>query len=289
MNAKLTKKRLGYYVLFSFLLVWVPTIFFLLSGGSYESGAMNFILTYSMLCPTFAVLLTRFLTQEGYGADGRGFLVLGMDFSHGKWKWYVFAILIPIIYMDLGAAIFYAVFPKAFNPEMLEVYGVTETTIWMYPIAGITSTVMVSIGALGEEIGWRGYMMPKLEEVFGLKKALLIGGVIWGSWHYPAICAGHNFGTGYWGEPWSGFLVFTIFTIFVGAVLTLVTKQTNSVWPAAFLHAVNNSGANMLSAYLDKSKLSGVAAEPTVIMLIRMVPVILLGIWAFMKMSKKRN
>ena len=280
MNHKLTKKRLIIYLILAFLSVWIPTILFNLCGGEYESGGMNFILTYSMLCPGIAVLITRFITKEGYSKNGKGVLQLGINLKKGKWKWYLFAVLIPMVYMDLGVGLIYLIFPECYNPEMLSTYGVTKESLWMYPIVGITSTVMVSVGALGEELGWRGYMIPKLEEIFGLKKAILIGGVIWGIWHFPANLMGHNFGTGYWGEPWSGFLVFTVYTIFIGALLVLVTKKTGSIWPATFLHAVNNAGTNALSAYYDRKGLVGVWKEPIMSALMQMVPVILLGIVA---------
>lgn len=289
MKHKMTKKRLVIYLLLAFLLVWIPTILFAVNGGDYESGAMDFILTYSMLCPGIAMLVTRFVTKEGYGVNGKGFLQLGIDFKNKKWVWYIFAIICPIIYMDLGVGLLYLLFPQCFNPEMLKVHEVTKDMLWMYPVVGITSTVMVSVGALGEEIGWRGYMIPKLEEIFGLKKAIIVGGIIWGIWHFPANYIGHNFGTGYWGEPWSGFLIFTICTVFMGAVLVLVTKKTESIWPATFLHAVNNSGANILSAFFDRSQLTGIWSETVVTAAIQFVPVILLGICAIMVLCSDKE
>lgn len=289
MNRKILKKRLSLYVLISFSFVWIPTILFIVRGGEYDSGAMEFILTYSMLCPAFAAIFTRYVTKEGFGVNGKGFLALGIDFKDGKWKWYLFSILAPMLYLDLGVLMIFVLFPDTFNPEMLEVYGVTKETLWMYPVVGITSSVMISCGALGEELGWRGYMMPKLEELFGIKKAILIGGIIWGIWHYPANYAGHNFGTGYWGEPWSGFAAFTILTIFMGAILTLVTKKTGSIWPAAFLHAVNNAGTNALSAFYDKDKLTGFVSEPPIRMLIEIFPIIILGIWAIIVLCRTKE
>ena len=277
------------YLILAFSLVWIPTILFAVSGGDYESGMMNFILTFSMLCPGIAMLITRFITKEGYGVNGKGFLQLDIELKNKKWVWYLFAIVSPIVYMDLGVGLLYLIFPQCFNSEMLKVHEVTRETLWMYPVVGITSTVMVSIGALGEEIGWRGYMIPKLEELFGLKKAIIIGGIIWGIWHFPANYIGHNFGTDYWGEPWSGFLVFSIYTVFIGALLVLVTKKTGSIWPATFLHAVNNSGANILSAYFDRSKLTGIWSESIVTASIRLVPVILLGIFAIITLCSDKE
>lgn len=280
MNHRLTVKRLVIYLVLAFSLVWIPTILFAMNGGEYESGAMNFILSVSMLCPGLAMLITRYATKEGYGVNGKGFLQLGIDLRNKKWIWYVVAIVLPIVYMDLGVGLLYLIFPQCFNPEMLKVHEVTQETLWMFPIVGITSTVMVSFGALGEELGWRGYMIPKLEALFGTKKAIIIGGIIWGIWHFPANYIGHNFGTDYWGEPWSGFFVFCVFTVFMGALLVLVTKKTESIWPATFLHAVNNSGANALSAYFDRSKLTGIWSQSIITASIRFIPVILFGILA---------
>lgn len=52
-----------------------------------------------------------------------------------------------------------------------------------------TSLVLV----LGEEIGWRGFLLPKLHKALGARKALLYSGVIWGIWHCPMILGGVYF------------------------------------------------------------------------------------------------
>lgn len=45
------------------------------------------------------------------------------------------------------------------------------------------------IFALGEEIGWRGFLLPRLEPL-GQWKAILVSGIIWGIWHAPVIAQG---------------------------------------------------------------------------------------------------
>jgi membrane protease YdiL (CAAX protease family) len=46
--------------------------------------------------------------------------------------------------------------------------------------------------ALGEEYGWRGYLLPKLLPL-GQVKAAVIVGAIWGTWHLPILIAGLNY------------------------------------------------------------------------------------------------
>lgn len=65
MNKNLLKKRLVIYLILSFGFVWIPTIVFAVCGGTYEDPAMQLLLSYSMLCPAIAVLITRKVTGEG--------------------------------------------------------------------------------------------------------------------------------------------------------------------------------------------------------------------------------
>ena len=120
----------------------------------------------------------------------------------------------------------------------------------------------------------------------GIGPAILVGGIIWGVWHYPINYYGHNFGTGYWGEPWLGFLIFTIFTITDNALLTLVVKKTNSVWSAAFMHAVGNGAIGISAMFLNPQNLTGFWAERTVQMFIIMGPAMVFGIIAYIWLIK---
>ena len=289
MKNKKTIIRLGIYLLISFAIPWTMAITFALNGGKYESATMQFIMMFSMLCPSIAMLLTRGITKEDFLLTGENSMMLGISLKNKKWIWYVAAFALPFVYNDLSTLLLFLFQPECFDVTMLEKNGVDGGILWLVPVAMITSAATLSFGALGEEAGWRGYMMPKLEELFGTGWSVLIGGVIWGVWHFPINMMGHNFGTGYWGEPWSGFISFTIFTIFVGAILTLLTKKTGSIWPATFLHAVNNTGASVLGAFANKDNATGIFNDPVLGGTILKIPVIVLGIIAIIMMCKKKT
>ena len=92
--------------------------------------------------------------------------------------------------------------------------------------------------ALGEEIGWRGFMVPALYEKLGLNKALLISSLFWCCWHLPLLIGGDYMS----GTPlWYQLPAFALHIIPVGVMVGLLTLESGSVWPAAFLHAAHNN------------------------------------------------
>lgn len=289
MNKKLTKKRLIIYLAFSFALVWVPMIIYFATGGKYDNPMMNLILAYSMLCPSIAVLLTRKITKEGIPLVGKDSLQLGINLKNKKWLWFVLGFVAPVIYWDLGQLVFMAIFPETYNPAGFDVMGLPRNALILLPISGWTTGIVGSIGALGEEIGWRTYLYPKLEELMGPVGSVIVGGIIWGVWHYPAILQGHTFGTDYWGAPWSGFFVFTFSCVTMGALLYLVTKKTGSIWPAAIMHAVNNSGGRALGLCLDTEVLTGIWAEEPIQIFMGDVVLNIMGVIAIVMLVKMKK
>ena len=136
-----------------------------------------------------------------------------------------------------------------------EAFGETEYSLFVviiYPLIAVVQGVVLSFAAFGEEFGWRGYMMPKLIELMGMPQAIIVGGIIWGLWHAPLTCVGHNFGMDYPGFPYLGIILMCLFCTALGTVLMYVTIKTNSIWPAAFMHAVNNSVPSVLFLFMKQ-------------------------------------
>ncbi|GAB4419987.1 MAG: CPBP family intramembrane metalloprotease [Anaerolineales bacterium] len=101
------------------------------------------------------------------------------------------------------------------------------------------------IFAMGEEIGWRGFLLQRLMPL-GQWKALLISGAIWGIWHAPAIAQGHN----YPDHPVLGIFLMTIFCILVGIIFGWLTLNTRSPWVAGIAHGSLNAWAGMPFLFL---------------------------------------
>ena len=105
----------------------------------------------------------------------------------------------------------------------------------MLATAGIVGTLS---RALGEEIGWRGFLIWELRKVMPFWAVGIVSGVIWGLWHVPAILGtDYNAGTG------SAIFQVSLFfanTITASVIFAYFSFRARSLWPAAILHASHN-------------------------------------------------
>jgi len=109
--------------------------------------------------------------------------------------------------------------------------------------------------ALGEELGWRGYLLPRLLPL-GQLPALALSGAVWGLWHAPLILKGHN----YPNAPELGVLLMVGFCVVFGVLFGWLRLASGSVWPAVIAHGALN-GAGGVSQLLFRA---GAPPDPVV-------------------------
>jgi membrane protease YdiL (CAAX protease family) len=127
-----------------------------------------------LLLGAFAPALAALgLTAHAEGGAGVSKLLSGVIQWRVAARWYVFAASYTII-VKLTVAVIHRVAFGAW-PH----FG--KDSWYLIPFAVAFSTPFQA----GEEIGWRGYALPRLAGRFGLAGASLILGVIWGCWHLP--------------------------------------------------------------------------------------------------------
>jgi len=107
------------------------------------------------------------------------------------------------------------------------------------PLAAATIN---ALAAFGEEVGWRGFLVPALQR-YGTWPALLISGAIWGLWHAPIILLGYNFGR----TDITGVLLMVGGCIAWGVLLGWLRVRSASMWPAVFAHGALNASAGMFA------------------------------------------
>jgi membrane protease YdiL (CAAX protease family) len=136
--------------------------------------------------------------------------------------WYLLAFAAPPLVMLAALGLHVALGGAAPPSPAIGQPGLIVTTFALLLLIG---------GPLGEEFGWRGYMLPVLAGRFGWRAASLIVGVVWGVWHAPLFVIP--------GAPQALMppLLFLAGTVGMsGALARLAVNTGFSVLPAIVLH-----------------------------------------------------
>ncbi len=262
METAILKQRVALYLATLYgllLLVWLAALAL--------PGAYTVLWGLFSVLPVLATILTRVITQD------KSPWHLKPNFRK-NWKTYLFAAFLPGIAIFLGGLLYFSLFPHDLDLTARNLvaqygqYGAPETiqfTVQTVILIGLAFIVLsplvlpVHLFALGEEIGWRGYLLPILLKLTSPRKAVLIHGLLWGLAHAPLIYFGFNYGSDYWGAPLTGILMMTLVCVVLGTWLAYVTNQANSILPAVLLHGASNVIGEMAAfvSFLSVSPLLG--------------------------------
>jgi uncharacterized protein len=91
--------------------------------------------------------------------------------------------------------------------------------------------------AAGEEIGWRGYMLPRLVDA-GIPAPIFFSGLVWALWHTPLILSG-QYASG--PHPLASAAVFVVTVVGLGYVFAWLRLSSGSIWPCIWAHGVWNA------------------------------------------------
>lgn len=147
-------------------------------------------------------------------------------------RWYVVAVALPLV-EPVTVAIVAAVSGTPLSFAELPA---------RLPAVLVGFVVVLLVGGGQEELGWRGYLLPRLQARVGALGASLAVGVLWAVWHLPLFTLGMS---GYTYEHVS-FLVYLPLLTAASVVFTWLCNQTGgNVVPVMLLHAAFNSWDNL--------------------------------------------
>jgi membrane protease YdiL (CAAX protease family) len=161
--------------------------------------------------------------------------------------WYLLVLPGVLVLMLLTYLLLPGAF-SAFRPLALASPG-----YWL-PFLIVYVVVLIAGGPLGEEPGWRGFALPRLEQRSGPLVGTLVLGVLWGLWHLPLLLLVPANQPGFTGTGGTGFfntlvsiVMFVIMVMAMAYVFTWVFNNTRgSLLLAILLHATINTASIML-------------------------------------------
>lgn len=146
---------------------------------------------------------------------------------------------IDLVHLSGFAEINAAALPEGMDASILpSPWVLVAVQLALFPIAAVIPN---SILGFGEELGWRGWLVPALRPL-GVWPALLLSGAIWGLWHAPLTLLGHNYGL----MDWRGVALMTINCTVMGVLFGWLRLRTGSVWPATIGHGALNGTGGMI-------------------------------------------
>lgn len=246
------RKAISWFLLIAFGLAWVLFLLPLAFGppGSTLRQTVTLVCwSLAMWAPGLgAILATRYAAGEPLSRLNLRRL--------GEWRAYLWAWLLPPVLAAFAGLFTWLLGAGQLDTEfsmireaLPQVEGQTIPVglfVAIQTLAALTFGPLVNtILALGEELGWRGFLLPKLLPL-GQWRAILLSGAIWGIWHAPAILQGHNYPT----RPVAGVFMMIVFTVLLGAIFSWLYLWTRSPWAPALAHGSINASAGMPVLFL---------------------------------------
>jgi membrane protease YdiL (CAAX protease family) len=191
---------------------------------------ISYILS-SLLGPSVAAF---WVTGVLEGKPGMRLLLRRTFQFRAGWQWYLVVLIVPLM-------IWFGAYTPLYNGAPL--IGLISNPSLLLSIFLPNLLIGLLIPSIGEEAGWRGFALPRLQTLYGPILGTLILGTLHGIWHLPALLTPMF-------EPFTipGFTEFVLTAIAGSFLYTWVYNKTGgNVWIIIVLHASGNAAVKLLS------------------------------------------
>src|SRR5215208_3524101 len=189
-----------------------------------------------MFTPLLATLLMLLVVaRDGY--TKAGWAVLGLQRA-GLRAWGL-ALLVPFLILGFGYSVVWLT-------DIASLAMPASGILSGLPLQLVMGIVMSSLVGFGEEVGFRGYLLPQLA-VLGRGRALLLSGLLHAIWHLPILLL-----TPYYHDARNLLIVVPLFLTtltLAGVFYGDLRLTTNSVWPSTLAHGAFNAFWSTFTAF----------------------------------------
>jgi membrane protease YdiL (CAAX protease family) len=190
-----------------------------------------------MWCPAIAAIITLKI---------KGRSLSSLNWKWANWHYTGLSYIVPAIYAIITYALIWTLgLGGLANDETILEWA---EEIGLIGIGSLSPSAAVIVGVLllgsigviramattlGEEIGWRGFLIYELRKVLSFTGISICSGIIWAAWHWPLLVYYSN-------NILMEFVTFFTVIISMSFIMTYYTFKSRSLWPAVIFHAVSN-------------------------------------------------
>ena len=225
------KHPLFFFFLLAYTFSWIVFIPYVLSEWGILPGNFTILYILHTFGPALAAIV---MTAIIAGRTGLHDLRQRIRQWRASRQWYLFILLVIPALVMLGVII---------QPGALASFkGLTPLLLLSYPVYYIAT--FFGGGPLGEEPGWRGFALPRMQPRYGPLLGTLFLGVLWSCWHLPdflTVSKGGGVGTD-WTTFLTNFPIFALGVISLAVIMTWIFNHTHrSIFTAILAHASVNT------------------------------------------------
>jgi membrane protease YdiL (CAAX protease family) len=250
----LQRKPIIWFLVIAFAISWTLFLIPLAFKGNpvTYSRAFLYCVSLGMWGPGIAAIVTTLFIAK------RPFSDLRLN-KLGMFRFYLIAWFLPPFLAALTVGLSALIGSGIFDPNLTTMKQIADQaskgTGQVVPVnillfgqlaQGLLLGPMINVFfTMGEELGWRGFLLPKLLPI-GQWKAIAISGLIWGFWHAPVIAQGYNFPQ----HPYWGILLMMFACMLLSVELSWLYLKTRSPWAAALAHGSINAWGGLPMVFL---------------------------------------
>lgn len=187
--------------------------------------------------PAFASIVARVVVREGFSDIS---FRLDARARRGMLHGILYPLAVGIPAFSIAFALKVIDFaPPSTHPLGFEIPGNSLEVRFLAGLAIALSVGLLGLTplAVGEEIGWRSYLLTRLIQG-RIRYPVLVSGLVWAFWHAPLILSGRYIPGSYLKVS---FVLFAVTMVSLGSLLARLRLETASIWPPIVLHAAWNS------------------------------------------------
>ena len=235
-NYKISNLHLTVWFATLFILVSIAYIPILQTGSMESSGAL---LQIAPAITSIAMMLV--FTRS----------VRGLGWKLGRARWLLVSYALPIVVLLIAYGLAWLLtdsfYDATYVDDTLAEMNASLGTELHSPLlfmaingllAAILNTLLAAIFAIGEELGWRGFLVPALAERFDFTRVGFISGMIWAVYHYPffIVIMAPRMGVPWWCVVAVG----TVAGVALSFIMAWLRLRSGSFWTAVLFHATLN-------------------------------------------------